>query len=299
MVYLYVNQKPIPFLSRKTTGAYYSAGVVVTNDPFSFSVDDVNLLDREKSGISAKRLIADPFLISRDSVWYLFFEIMGRTGADIGVAKLTTDNELDYLGIVLDEPKHLSYPQVIEDGETMYMIPESKALNGVRLYESTSFPMGWKYIKDLIPNVQLADPTLLKRDDSWYLFGETDKNLELYTADSLLGTWQKHPMSPVKKGNYTRPAGRIFATNNKLIRFGQDSYGGYGRQVFGFNIDSITTAYYKETPLKKNPVVEPQGDGWAKNGMHHLDIQRTAAGTFLIALDGKGFGDEKIIFSFD
>lgn len=296
-VYLYLTKQSIPFFSRQTTGAYYSAGVLTTNKPFSLDLDNISLLNRKASGIKEKLLIADPFLFNNDGNFYMFFEIMGKTGADIGVAKVTENNNLEYLGVVLDESKHLSYPLVFKDGEHIYMIPESQALNAVKLYEAVDFPLKWKFKKDIIAKSRLADPTVFKKDGVWFMFAEAAKELRLFYADSLLGNWTEHPKSPVKKGNYTRPAGRMFSHNGKLIRFGQDSYGGYGRQVYGFTIDSLNKSDYKETALKNNPVVSANGEGWAKNGMHHIDIQKKEDGTFIVALDGRGYGKERIIFS--
>ncbi|GHC59864.1 glucosamine inositolphosphorylceramide transferase family protein [Ulvibacter litoralis] len=297
-VYLYLTKQSIPIFARKTTGAYYSSGIIITEDPFELNLNNVKLLDRKKAGLTDKLLIADPFLINKDSVFYFFFEIMGRTGADIGVAKVTKDNDLEYLGVAIDEPKHLSYPMIFEEEGKMYMIPESKGLNGVRLYEATNFPMSWSLKKEIIPNVKLADPTIIKRDDTWYLFAEKNQELHLFFADSLTGSWTEHPMSPVKKGNYTRPAGRIFEYNTKTIRFGQDAYGSYGRQVYGFYIDELTRNTYQESPIENNPVVGANGDGWTKNGMHHIDIHPLNDDSFIISLDGNGFGKEEIVLDF-
>lgn len=299
-VFLYVTKQSIPFVSLKTTGAYWSAGILKSQNLFDIPLDEIKLFDRKKYNINEKLLIADPFLIEKDSTWYFFFEIMGRTGADIGVARVNSDNSnLEYLGIAIDEPKHLSYPLIFNENGTIYLIPESQALNSVRLYEANDFPLKWTYKKDLLPNIKLADPTVFKKDNVWYMFASENYRMHLYFSDSLLGTWKEHPKSPVKEGNYTRGAGRVFENNGKFIRFGQDHFGGYGRQVYGFNIDSISKTSYKETPLGNNPIVRENGDGWAKNGMHHIDIHKLKNGSFIIAVDGNGHGMERIIFTLD
>ena len=298
-VYLYLTKQSIPFFSSQTTGAYYSSGIIISKDPFDLNLKDIKLLDRQKANIKDKLLIADPFLFENNKEFYMFFEIMGKTGADIGVAKVNEDNELEYLGVVLDETKHLSYPLVFREGEHIYMIPESQALNAVKLYEAVDFPLKWEFKKDILKNERMADPTVFKKDAVWYMLAEKSKNLHLFYSDSILGEWQEHPKSPVRTGNYTRPAGRMFHHSGKLIRFGQDSYGGYGRQVYGFVIDSLSKTNYKESDIKNNPVVSANGNGWAKNGMHHIDIHKKDDGSFIIALDGRGYGKEKIIFSLD
>jgi hypothetical protein len=299
-VYLYLTKQSIPFVSRRTNGAYYSAGVLITQNPFSIPVDNIKLFDRKKYNMKDKLLIADPFLIEKDSVLYFYFEIMGTTGADIGVAKVNPINhDLEYLGLAIDEPGHLSYPLIFTENGTTYLIPESQALNSVRLYEAVDFPLKWAYKKDLLANIKLADPTVFKKDDIWYMFASENEKMHLYFSDSLLGNWIEHPKSPVKVGNFTRGAGRIFENNGRFIRFGQDHFGGYGRQVYGFNIDSISKKMYKESPLENNPIVKETGDDWAKNGMHHIDIHKMKDGSYIIALDGNGHGNERIVFNLD
>ena len=295
--YCYFTKKPVPFFGRKITGAYFSIATGTSKNPLQWNVNDSKVFNREANTIPSTVLMADPFLHEKDEKWYAFFEIMGEKHADIGVA-VEENGAWKYLGIALDETVHLSYPFVFEKDGITYMIPETKRHSQVRLYKTTNFPFDWEIEKVLIADKRLVDATYFEKDTVSYLFATENENLLLYVSDSLKGNWTAHPMSPLRTGNYSRSAGRVLQDDGKMIRFAQDHFGGYGRAVYGFSIDSISKTYYKETELKNNPILKNQGETWAKNGMHHIDIHKLPNGTYKAIYDGYGYGKEKITFSF-
>lgn len=297
IAYCYFMKKPVPFFGRKITGAYYSIGSSTSKKPLDWSIKDTKVFNREKNSIAKDLLMADPFLHQYNGKWYAFFEIMNGKHADIGVA-VEENGSWKYLGIALDESVHLSYPFMFQKDGVTYMIPETKRHEQVRLYKTDNFPFDWKVDKVLIDNERLVDATLFEKDNVSYILATKNNELKLYYSDSLHGNWQEHPNSPLKTGNYTRSAGRVFQENGKTIRFAQDHFGGYGRAVYGFSIDSISKTYYKESSLPNNPILKNQGDSWAKNGMHHIDIHKLPNGTYKAIYDGYGYGTEKITFSF-
>lgn len=294
--YCYLAKKPVPFFGRKITGAYFSIGSNTSKTPLSWNISETTVFDREKNNIPTEKLMADPFLHFHNEKWYAFFEIMQGKHADIGVA-VEEDGNWNYLGTALDERLHLSYPFIFKRDSTIYMLPETKRFNQIRLYKATDFPMTWELDTVLLDDVRFVDPTLFQHENTWYLFVTDEFQLRLYISDAIKGEWKEHPMSPVKTGNYTRSAGRVLQDNGRLIRFGQDHFGGYGRGVYGFQIDSLSKTFYKESSLKENPILKNQGTTWAKNGMHHIDIHKLNDGTYKAIYDGYGFGKEKITFS--
>jgi len=296
IAYCYFAKQPVPFFGRKITGAYFSIATGTTKNPLEWKVSEAKVFNRENNNIPEKLLMADPFLHQKDGKWYAFFEIMGSTHADIGVA-VEENGSWKYLGIALDETVHLSYPLVFEKDSVTYMIPETKRHSQVRLYKTSNFPFDWEVDKVLIKDKRLVDATYFEKDNVSYLFATENELLRLYVADSLHGEWTQHPKSPILTGNYTRSAGRLLKHNGQLIRFAQDHFGGYGRAVYGFSIDSISKTVYKETQLDYNPILKNQGETWAKNGMHHIDIHQLPDGTFKAIFDGYGYGKEKITFS--
>ena len=67
----------------------------------------------------------------------------------ISVIKVDGDN-YDFLGVVLEEDFHLSFPFVFKDGDDIYMVPESSKNSDIRLYKSVDFPLKWKFEKQWI-----------------------------------------------------------------------------------------------------------------------------------------------------
>src|ERR1700744_2683348 len=89
--------------------------------------------------------VADPFLLRRDGIWFLFFEALNKTTGrgEIGYATSQDCLSWTYQGVVLKEAFHLSYPYVFEVDGTVYMLPETRQANSIRLYAASSFPGTW------------------------------------------------------------------------------------------------------------------------------------------------------------
>ena len=68
---------------------------------------------------------ADPFLFRWQDENYVFFETMTPAGKGIIGCSQEIRGKWIWQGVALEEPWHLSYPQVFEDGGKVYMIPES------------------------------------------------------------------------------------------------------------------------------------------------------------------------------
>ena len=241
--------------------------------------------------------VADPFMIRRGGVWYMFFEVVNEAASrgEIGLAVSRDGFAWTYQGIVLAEPFHLSYPYVFESGSRIYMIPESNQAEAVRLYEATTFPRGWTLAGTLLRGGYFADTSVFNHDGTWWMFTETNAELKhdtlrLFCARDLTGPWQEHPQSPIIVGDphVARPAGRVLAIDGRLIRYAQDDYPQYGRQVRAFEITELTPARYRERLLTRSPMLRPAGLGWKSAGMHHVDPHPIGAGRWIACVDGFG-----------
>jgi hypothetical protein len=246
--------------------------------------------------------VADPFLLHRHGLWHMFFEVINWRSwkGEIGHATSHDGREWRYRGIVLAEPFHLSYPHVFEHDGRVYMIPESSQASAVRLYRARRFPDDWEHVGDLLGGLPFADATALHHAGRWWLWTETSGSrhdtLRLYHAPDLAGPWQEHPHSPVLAGDPTaaRPAGRIIATGERLVRFAQDCTPAYGTAVHAREIVGLSPTAYVERPLTPAPLLGPAGSAgsgaaappWNAAGMHHLDAVVTPAGDWLMAIDG-------------
>jgi hypothetical protein len=247
------------------------------------------------------RFVADPFLIQEKETFYLFFEVLGVDRGVIGLATSADGHQWRYERIVLEEPFHLSYPNVFKWKGDYYLVPESAADKSVRLYKATHFPDEWQFVKPIIADRTLVDSTVLIHQGLLWLFCSSpdNQNLYLFYADQPEGPWREHPGSPVVKGNArdARPAGNILDTGERLIRFSQDSRAigeKYGKAVRGFEIMTLTREEYRERPVDSNPILEASEKGWNSEGMHQLSPVPVSRGRWITAVDGKRRSDQYI-----
>ncbi|MBC7911253.1 MAG: hypothetical protein H7Y30_12175 [Pyrinomonadaceae bacterium] len=239
------------------------------------------------------RFVADPFMVRRDGVWHMFFEVLNEqtNKGEIGLA--TSDNGLKwkYRQIILTEPFHLSYPCVFEWNEAFYMIPETLKAEAVRLYKADDFPVRWSPVGQLI-KAGYADPSIFRFDERWWMFvcstPYLHDTLRLYFAEDLCGPWAEHPASPIVQGDKrrARPGGRVLVHEDKIIRFAQDCHPRYGAQLRAFEISELTINSYVETEHRDSPVLRASGNGWNGLGMHHLDAHLLPDGRWLACVDG-------------
>jgi hypothetical protein len=238
------------------------------------------------------RFVADPFMVDVDGLWHMFFEVLNNQSNKGDIGRATSRDALTwrYERIVLQEPFHLSYPYVFRWNNDFYMTPETLGANAVRLYRATSFPDQWTLVKDLIPGPH-ADPSIFQHGGKWWLFTcptpHKHDTLALYSADDPASPWTEHPSSPIIAGNKSvaRPGGRVLDYDGRLLRFTQDCYPTYGKQVRAFEITELTATTYKEHEVQESPVLVPDGSSWNASGMHHIDAHRIN-GSWLACVDG-------------
>ena len=200
---------------------------------------------------------ADPFLFRHNGENWLFYETLDAKGKGVLGCFRERGGEWVNEGIVLEEPFHLSYPQVFELDGRIYMLPETTGSGEVRLYESADFPRGWKKAATLIEG-QLADATLLECGGRWYLAGLQRRTRipGLWHAPALLGPWREHP----KSGNVNRSArlrrcgGPFLEEDGRLWRMAQDCNGEYGRRLFRVPVLSISEGEYSEGAAERFPL---------------------------------------------
>jgi beta-xylosidase len=237
--------------------------------------------------------VADPFLMEKDSQWFLFFEVFNefRGKGEIGMARSADGKKWKYQRIVLSEPFHISYPYVFEYNGEIYMIPESAEGNQLRLYKSTNFPEKWQFEKTLLSG-SYGDHEIFQYNNRWWLFvgaAPSKHNvLKLFYADSLTGPWVEHPKSPVVKDNpeIARPGGRIVFEDGKMYRLAQDCKPTYGSALQAFEIIRLTPEDYAEKRADFDPVLKAGKERWNRHGMHHMDAHRLSDGEWLASVDG-------------
>jgi hypothetical protein len=280
----------------------WSIGSNVGDSPFQLEtppgVHRPVLTCESVSDVSAE-FVADPFMLKRAGVCYMFFEVMNRQSLKGEIGLATSNDGLDwtYQRVVLREPFHLSYPHVFQWDDEYYMIPETLKPGEVRLYKAVDFPTCWSNVGPLVKG-SCADPSIFRFNEMWWMFvcstPRKHDTLKLYFSPELMGPWIEHPANPIVAGDQrrARPGGRVLVMDDKLIRFAQVCVPRYGSQVRAFEITSLTTKSYVETENRNSPILKASGSGWNGLGMHHIDAHLNANGRWIACVDGFSNGVE-------
>ena len=219
--------------------------------------------------------VADPFLFWYGGEVYLFFEGLyadrGNRGRAKGVIGCLRENNgnWEYVGVVLEELYHLSYPQVFSFDDRIFMIPESGQASEVALYEAVEFPKKW-IKKSVLISGKYVDSSIIKNDEKFYIMtAPEDPSLpaEVWISDHLDGEWKQHPQSGniLSSQMYRRNGGAICVFNGKLFRIAQDCDTGYGRLLYRIPITDVSPETYAEGSPEKLSVAI----GWPQLGFHH------------------------------
>ncbi|MDA7464829.1 hypothetical protein N8896_01020 [Candidatus Pelagibacter ubique] len=244
------------------------------NQNFFDSTDNYKKINNPKN-----RFFADPFVFKFKERNIIFVEDYSfkKGKGNISAIELNED-ENKFLGSVLEEDFHLSFPYVFQNDDDIYMIPETSQINEIRLYKCTQFPKIWKLEKILMKNISAADTMLIKKDLNWFMLtnicsssiGDHQSELHIFYNDNFISTDWK----PLKQGNPVifdsnkARNGGIFYLNNKIYRVNQiHGKAHYGRS-FGINeLITINKNTYIEKRIKN---IEPN---FIKKivGTHHFN----------------------------
>ncbi|HEV7271203.1 glucosamine inositolphosphorylceramide transferase family protein [Pseudoxanthomonas sp.] len=204
---------------------------------------------------------ADPFLVEEQDRRLLFVEefVDARNQGVIACLQLLDDGSAVNLGTVLDEPFHLSYPQVFRWDDAWYMTVESFEADRVSLYRATDFPRGWVRTADLLEGCACVDPTLHHHEGRWYLFGNVSESggnpsdeLFLFVADALEGPYRPHPANPLLADvRSARPAGQLFRRHGRLYRPAQCCAPVYGAAVVFNEVLGLDATHYRERQVAR------------------------------------------------
>ena len=182
---------------------------------------------------------ADPFLFrfrGKDYCFVEHFNFLSNKG-HISALEINAE-ETKFLGTAIDEDFHLSYPNIFQHNDEIYMCPESSAAKDIRLYKCNNFPLDWELEKILIQDIHAVDTNIFRLDGKWWMLSNVDSSksgefcseLHLFYSNDLKGNdWKPHPMNPVIfDPKCARNGGMIFQ-NKELYRVfqvqGWDNYG--------------------------------------------------------------------------
>lgn len=235
-----------------------------------------------------REFIADPFGVYYAGKLTIICEYLDcRIGAGVIAALHDPDDPaLTPVSIGPQPPVHLSFPFLIEHDGRILCIPETSQAREVALYAAEHFPDRWTRVATLLANTEVADVTVFRHGNRWWLAGadpglkSPSADLFLWHSESIEGPWQAHGNNPVKTDvRSARPAGTPFVVDGVLYRPTMDCSETYGGRVHINRIHTLTpTAFHEEVVA----TVEPDLHGAYSDGLHTL----SAVGE-LTLIDGK------------
>ena len=203
-----------------------------------------------------KRHSADPFLINYNNIDYIFFEEIENQKGHISLTKINK-NSSEYLGKIIDEDFHLSFPFIFEDKGRYFMIPESCNDKSLRLYESKDFPFQWKFKMKLIKDVDFADSIIIKSKEIYFIL--TSERIEgyhnsykiFYSKDLESTDWKPHKLNPIMINNYSRNAGMFIDKEKIILVFQQYNFNDYGNNIRLFELNKLSTSTFGIEEINK------------------------------------------------
>lgn len=208
------------------------------------------------------RYWADPFIIKKNSKFYIFLEEILYSNKKGYISVMEIDEQGNYTQPVkaIEEDYHLSYPFLFEENGELYMIPESSQNKDIRLYKCLDFPYNWELKKVLMKDMIAVDSTILNYNNKYWMFTNmgghegtsTYDELFLFYADQIItDKWIPHPLNPIVTDvKNARPAGQFFWNNNKLYRPAQNCSVHYGYGIQINEVLELSETVYKERTVR-------------------------------------------------
>lgn len=223
------------------------------------------------------RYLADPFVIRRDGNDYCFvedFNCESSRGA-ISVYQLGDERAMP-LGVVIEEPFHLSFPYLFEHNGGLFMCPESSENRDIRIYRCIDFPLEWRLEKIVMSGLSAADTMLFERHGKWWLFtnidpaetGEICSELYIFSSNSPFAeNWRSHAQNPVLFDAACARNGGLLVDGDDLFRVSQrQGFDRYGKGSQINQVMALTDEVYEERCIARIDPVFKKG----LLGTHHL-----------------------------
>lgn len=256
---------------------YWQVAYRVTDGP---GVADTGALDGPPFSVlpdDGTRFYADPFPYEHQGRHFLFVEEYPyRSGKGvIAVTELGDDRSFGQPRTVLEEPHHLSYPQVFAYDDQIYMVPESSAARELVLYRAVQFPDQWVRDTVLIDHRNINDATLLQTAGQFWLFGterfdhgSASDKLVVFAASQLRGPWHSHALNPIAiDHSAARPGGAFVRQGSQLLLPVQDGSSSYGD---GLGLMTLERLDDHGVVFSRPSAIRP-GAAWNRAGIHTLN----------------------------
>ncbi|WP_334184909.1 glucosamine inositolphosphorylceramide transferase family protein [Novosphingobium sp.] len=223
--------------------------------------------------------LADPFGFDDGSHLHVFAEQYDYRTRHGVIERLTFDCELRLVDrrLVLEEPWHLSYPQVFAGEGAVWMLPEAHRSGKLTLYRGSEDLVRWRpeciIALDCVP----VDASILRHEGRWWLFYSSAEDretkqgsLHLAWAECLTGPWTPHPANPVRCDKASsRPGGAPAVLGGRIMLPTQDCSQTYGGAIRPLWIDRLDPDHFATS--SGAALAFPPGAPAGCEGMHTLN----------------------------
>lgn len=250
---------------------------------FNSDISKININSKKEFKLKKNEFWADPFFFNYLKKDYIFFEryYLNKKKGVISSGQLI-DNKIINLKDIVVRKHHLSYPQIFNYKNKIFMTFESWQAKKCELLQLVNFPNKWKNYNNFLNGINSADPTFYtdKNNNLWLfiniskdLYNDHDSELYIYLVKNNFKKFIPHLKNPViTDSRYARNAGSIFNYKGKIIRPSQinihDSYG-YGlnfQEIKKLSLDEYLEVNYKKFFYDKKSKY---------NGIHHVTKSKT------------------------
>ena len=225
----------------------FLVGYISTKNFYNKKFDSVSFLEPPKGNY-----FADPFIVENDNRKFIFHEEYSKNKKGIISATEITNGINKYLGTVLEEKFHLSFPYIFIYKGQYYMVPETNEDNSIKLYKCVDFPMKWEFQHNLMSNIDCADTIIIQKEGfywiitSEFLVGYHNNYNIFYSSSPISKDWKQHTLNPIKIQNDSRSGGLISFENETILVNQSFDFLGYGDHVNYKSISKISPIHYEE-----------------------------------------------------
>ena len=238
------------------------------NREYAVAVSKINQHTHDIKNIEFKTIpngltywVADPFPFEKDGTLYIFGEMYEYSNLKGSIAyTVLTENGFSKWKKIIEEPFHLSFPNVFMKDNEIYMCPEARQSGELYLYKCISFPEKWVKDKVLIKDTNCSDTVFYKQDNKEYALTCEWNRLNDHHMNVILFEGDRVTFAPVDKvksieNNLSRPAGKIFWDEklNKHLAVFQNCAPLYGSGLVFKEFDLDFPNYKEEEIARYNP----------------------------------------------
>jgi len=180
------------------------------------------------------------------------------------------------LGTALEENFHLSFPYLFKFDNQIYLMPETKEINEIRIYKSLKFPLKWEFYKTIKKNIPAVDSMIFKYNDVWWLFTnfsptgnspESELNIFFSENGPLTDNWKAHKLNPIVTDSFSARNAGLVLKKDLIYRCAHYIDNFYiGKKTKIYEIIELTDKTYIE---KQVAIIEPEKFSNAFS-THHL-----------------------------